>query len=337
MIRPASERSLSAADELGLRSRLAITAASFSAIGLIALAECRTMEEVSFGIFYLVPVAVVTWYVGQRTAWVTAVVAATAWFLADRATGHVYPHTLVPFWNGVMRLGYFVSIAFVLHRLRAALDREKRLSRQDPLTGLLNGRAFFGIAESEVERSGRYEHPLSFAFLDVDDFKRVNDRLGHAAGDDLLQSIAKAMRDVTRQSDALGRVGGDEFAILLPETGADSARAAVEKLRRTIGEVAGETLEGGSISIGLVTFLRPVASVREMTHAADTLMYAAKAEGKNALRHRVIASDEEAPTLREGGPHPRRDGEGQEPSTALGELSRLAQDVPARPCRIARA
>ncbi|HTC77354.1 MAG TPA: diguanylate cyclase, partial [Terriglobales bacterium] len=107
-------------------------------------------------------------------------------------------------------------------QLAAALAAEKELSRSDPLTGLPNRRAFYEVALAEADRARRYRHPLSLAYLDVDNFKQVNDDYGHDAGDELLVRVAEVLRRNLRNNDIVARLGGDEFAMLLPETPASA-------------------------------------------------------------------------------------------------------------------
>ena len=292
---PDGARSVLRLERPGALTRVGIVLGAMALIVSISVAECITVERISFGMFYLVPVGISAWYVGHRTGWWMALVAAVAWFVADRLTHQSYPSGLVPVWNALMRLGYFTATAYLLHRLHTALRHAKRLSRTDPLTGLLNGRAFFDFAAEELDRCTRYGHALSFAYLDVDDFKTINDRYGHTVGDEVLQLIAQALREHTRRSDLVGRVGGDEFAILLPETDAPGAIAAMEKLRQSIQSElpAGK---GASVSIGLVTFPRPAVSVGEMTRIADRLMYRSKGAGKNSISHQIAAEQAELAT-----------------------------------------
>ena len=123
--------------------------------------------------------------------------------------------------------------------------------------------------------------------MDVDDFKLVNDRHGHSAGDRLLRNVAEAIRKDVREFDLVSRIGGDEFVILMPETGEHAARAVVRRVRRRLLEVVRAKGWPVTFSIGVVTWDAPPASVDEMLREADDLMYSAKRGGKNAVRHKV--------------------------------------------------
>ena len=178
----------------------------------------------------------------------------------------------------------FGSVALLAAAQRDWLRRERAISRTDGLTGLLNGRGFYEAAAVELARSTRYRHPLTLAYVDLDDFKAINDRFGHARGDEVLVAVARALRRACRSTDVVGRVGGDEFVVLFPETGRDAAETALVKLRSRVQEAASQHGSRVTASIGSVSFAKPPADVEALVHEADTVMYAVKASGKNALR-----------------------------------------------------
>jgi diguanylate cyclase (GGDEF)-like protein len=156
----------------------------------------------------------------------------------------------------------------------------------DPLTGLANRRHFFETAEAELSRSRRYQAALSLLMLDIDRFKEVNDAHGHRAGDRVLQKLAQTCREVLRAVDVVGRVGGEEFAILLPETAAEGALEVAERLREAVegAEVARE--EGVplrvTVSIGVSTASGD-ANLDTLMSQADDALYDAKHRGRNRV------------------------------------------------------
>ncbi len=156
---------------------------------------------------------------------------AVAWFEAFRLSGGTVSSFTVLFWNASTRLGFFIVVTVLLALLRRALDQARALSRMDGLTGVTNSRAFRDLATTEIVRARRYGRPFTVAYIDLDHFKTVNDRFGHSSGDTLLRTVAGIMRDAVRASDIVARMGGDEFALLFPETDSDAARAGIEKLR----------------------------------------------------------------------------------------------------------
>ncbi|MGB7970710.1 MAG: GGDEF domain-containing protein [Candidatus Deferrimicrobiaceae bacterium] len=254
---------------------------------IIGLADYATGEEISISIFYLLPVAITTWFMGRNTGIYFAAISAVAWLTADLFGGHRYSHPAIPYWNMLVRFGFFLIILIVLSRLKDAYEHVKTLSSIDPLTGVLNGRAFQERANAELARARRYSHPFTVAYIDLDNFKAVNDRFGHSTGNTVLCTVADTASGNLRTTDIVARLGGDEFAILFPETGEESARAVLSKLRDT---VSGSMQTNGwpiTLSIGAVTFRKPPESVDRMLKTADALMYEAKRDGKSRIRHEI--------------------------------------------------
>jgi diguanylate cyclase (GGDEF)-like protein len=164
---------------------------------------------------------------------------------------------------------------------RALTERLHRLATYDGLTGCLNYQSFQATLINEVERTERYRRPLSMVIADLDGFKAINDKYGHAAGDSALMSIASALRAGVRSADLVGRIGGDEFAILLPETLTTEARQLVERLQMAVGSVA--TPEQLTLSFGLSTWHGRDDSTSELLRRADTALYEAKQHGRDCL------------------------------------------------------
>jgi diguanylate cyclase (GGDEF)-like protein/PAS domain S-box-containing protein len=168
-------------------------------------------------------------------------------------------------------------------KLREALERERSAARIDFLTGILNRRGFYEIAGSESQRSRRYKRPLSLVYVDLDNFKGVNDSMGHDAGDALLVEVAGVIRSEVRGTDTVGRLGGDEFAVLLPETDQEHGRVVVEKVQKQLTEAMHQRRWPVTFSIGLISFQIPPDSIEEMVRDADRVMYSVKLKGKNSV------------------------------------------------------
>ena len=163
----------------------------------------------------------------------------------------------------------------------------RRLADTDGLTGLFNKRYLESALVRELERAGRYEHPLSVIMLDLDHFKLFNDRYGHRAGDALLVRLSALIRETLRTVDVAARWGGEEFAIVLPESGADAAAAVAERLRERLAgdtELAGPGPVGGvSASIGVATFPEDALHGPGLIETADRRMYLAKQSGRDRV------------------------------------------------------
>lgn len=170
---------------------------------------------------------------------------------------------------------------------RKALEHElHRLARTDPLTGALNRRSLFEIADAELSRARRYGHPLSIVAADIDFFKKVNDSYGHAAGDEALKVFVATVHDTLRASDALGRMGGEEFAVLLPETDLAGAGDVAGKIRQAVAEIrvpAATGPFGFTVSLGVAQTLPGETSIEPVLARADEALYQAKREGRNRV------------------------------------------------------
>ncbi|MFD2112308.1 sensor domain-containing diguanylate cyclase [Thiorhodococcus fuscus] len=167
-------------------------------------------------------------------------------------------------------------------------DALQNLAISDPLTGLLNRRHFYQLAEGELERVRRYRYPVAAIMVDLDQFKRINDTFGHLAGDAVLQTSAKVMQDQLRSSDILCRYGGEEFAVLLPETDPITAKSTAERLRRSLAAQAVETEQGSTIAMTAsfgVAALSPesMLSLESLLDYADRMLYVAKKNGRNRV------------------------------------------------------
>lgn len=233
---------------------------------------------------YLAPVSFVAWYAGSWAGALVVIASAGAWLLTERVSPPSPPVGL-PGWDVAVRGAAFLVLAHLVAALRASLERARELARTDPLTGVRNARAFYELADAEIARAKRYQHPFTAAYLDLDDFQVLNDQRGRHAGDAVLRAVARAITGVLRKSDVVARVGGEEFCVLLPETGAAPARLVVEKLRQALADIVPAHGWRITASIGVVTYLVPPASVDGMLREADRLMYAAKQSGKNAVAH----------------------------------------------------
>ena len=172
--------------------------------------------------------------------------------------------------------------------LEQALLREQLLARTDSLTGLLNHRRFFEIAEREFNAAVRYQHPLTILMFDVDGFKQVNDTKGHVIGDKVLAWVALTVAAQIREIDVLARYGGDEFVILLPQTNAEQALPIAERIGESIAAVRLEADTGSlgvTLSIGIAQMWRESAdeNVERIVQRADKALYEAKAQGRNCV------------------------------------------------------
>jgi diguanylate cyclase (GGDEF)-like protein len=270
---------------LSVRGRVIAAAAVCVIVAAIGYLDYITGDEISITAFYIIPIIISVWYI-HPAAGGLAVAACLSTVAAIDYMSRKYSSPAIFIWNNAAVAVFYIVISYTLHRLKRALEVERTLSRADGLTGLVNARHFYQILADEINRASRYRHPLSIIYTDCDNFKRVNDTRGHATGDELLQTVAGAIRSSIRNTDTAARLGGDEFCILLPESdaGASSvlARSLEEKLLAAMAS-------GGwpvTFSMGVAAFSRIPGDPQEMIRAADRMMYEVKRKGKNGIKIR---------------------------------------------------
>jgi len=255
----------------------------------IGFVDYITGYEMAFSIFYLTPISLASWFLGLTRGQMMATLSALTWVAVDYASGNLYSHPFIAFWNGFVRLGFFSIITYLLASLHRRLQREEALARIDPLTGIMNARAFKEHAERFLALAARHGRPTVVGYIDLDNFKTVNDSLGHLEGDRVLKTVAEALRDTFRRSDLLARMGGDEFAVLLPDADLSTAQSAFSKSHKQVLKViAGHGWPVG-MSVGVAVFERAPATVDDAIRAADTVMYRVKAQGKNKILYELTA------------------------------------------------
>lgn len=170
-------------------------------------------------------------------------------------------------------------------KLELALEKEQQLARLDSLTHIANRRAFYEFADKEKDRSLRHNLVFTLVYIDLDNFKQVNDRFGHDTGDLLLRTVAAKIRKAIRSSDMLARLGGDEFGILLPETDQPLARKMITRLTEQLENSMQDNQWPVSFSIGVLTCHNASIALEQLMKKVDGLMYQIKHQSKNATKY----------------------------------------------------
>lgn len=247
----------------------------------IGILDYLTGYEIRLFPLYFIPVALAAWRLSVATTLAVASLSAVAWALSNYQAGRTYASALTWPVNFLSQLVAFVTIGLLVATLRQRLLVEQALGRRDPLTGLANSRAFLERGELLVALSRRSSRPLTLAYLDLDNFKAINDERGHQEGDRALTRVAEVLASQCRSSDLVARLGGDEFAILLPDTGPDAARATLERVREHIAAEMKKNRWPVTVSAGAVSYVSAPSSLYEVIKEADALMYRAKERGKD--------------------------------------------------------
>ena len=270
---------------IGVLNKGVIAIGSMLFIFLIGYLDYLTGFQLSCSLFYLLPITISAWFVNRNIGLVTSVLSALTWYVVNVLVGEGHPQSWIAIWNTLIRLGFFTIVTLLLTDLKQAIKRERNQSRTDDLTGTKNSRYFYELASMELLRAMRYNHPLTLAYMDVDNFKAINDRFGHAVGDRLLMAMAESLRSTLRRTDVIARVGGDEFVLLLPETGGAAAKAAITRVHSSLCETMLENNWEVSFSIGVVTYNKFYLQADEVLREVYELMEQVKESGKNDIRY----------------------------------------------------
>jgi diguanylate cyclase (GGDEF)-like protein len=261
------------------------------AVLLLGVVDYSTGPEMAFSPFYLLPLSAIAWRAGPRVGIGASLLAAATWGTADIVHGD-YEAVWIPVWNSSARLLVFVVVVALLSGLRSSLALQQTLAASDSLTGVANARTFDRVA-GNLNSDRRMQHPFTIAYLDLDNFKSVNDTIGHSGGDDVLQAVARSLDENTRSTDLVARVGGDEFALLLPATDSEAAEELLTQLVSRTQEALSNLPMQVTFSAGAATFLVPAHDIDEMVRVADELMYEAKRYEKGCVRHVVVGLDDD--------------------------------------------
>lgn len=265
---------------------MSVIALALAQIFILGIIDYSTGFELSFSVFYLIPVALTAWYSEKNAALIVSVISAATWEMANHLAGEVFNYFLIPVWNTSTRMAFFMIVAVLLTKLKESYSQQKALARTDFLTGAANPRAFYEAVEMEILRSRRYDRNFTICYLDADNFKMINDTLGHNVGSNLLVRVVSIIQQNLRATDIVARLGGDEFAILLPETDQKNAQIVVDKLRfKLLSEMQSEGW-AVTFSIGVSTYVETPQNVDEVIKLADNLMYEVKKNGKNSAKFR---------------------------------------------------
>jgi len=200
--------------------------------------------------------------------------------------GYWMDTNIIPLMDESGALTHFASIERDLTRYKRMESQLINMALFDSLTGAISRPAFMDQSDKELARSKRYHRPLSVMMIDIDHFKSINDNYGHAAGDNVLQIFVEAVQEAIRTTDFLGRVGGEEFALLLPDTSAKSAYHLAERVRERITKypyLAGDMLIEVTASLGVAELQKTDIDIKALLHRADEALYKAKQNGRNRV------------------------------------------------------
>jgi len=260
---------------------------SLTLMALIAGVNIAIGDVISIEPFFVLPILLASWYGSKRSGVLLAIFSGLLCAVLKIVINPNKLGTESIIYNGISYLGAYSLLAVLITNFRSIHRIKAVAADTDNLTNIFNSRGFYAKFANELLRSARYEHIFSLAYIDIDDFKNINDSLGHPIGDELLVEVAKCLKSSLRATDMVARLGGDEFACLLPETKQAAARKAFSKVRNLLLKKMESHGWAVSFSIGMVTFENPPDDIKEAIKIADDLMYDVKKSKKDNIAYRV--------------------------------------------------
>lgn len=244
--------------------------------------DYHTGPQLSFLIAYIVIIAITAQRIGGFFCYVVAVIAATIRIITMAPLYDGQPFTFV--WNYTNVLGVYSLISYLLNRNYTTIETLSQATIKDPLTSAFNTKGFVFLLDKAIAHTRRHKEPMSVAFMDVDRFKQVNDTRGHKAGDILLKQIVTTINSQLRAEDAVCRMGGDEFALLIARSDLSETYKFLGRMKSVLDKMASEEKYDISFSMGAVCYNGNAdVTHAELLHQADESMYRVKRTTKNDI------------------------------------------------------
>ncbi len=272
---------LEVVEKVDQRLAAALVVSGLAAAGVV---DFVTGIEIRVFPLYFLSLALAAWRFGVLGASLAPIAATIVWGVSNWGAGLQYSSQHIWIVNGISQTVGFATVVLLTRWARVLLDHERSVSRTDSLTGLANARGFRSSVESVLAVCRRKGRPLAIAYIDIDNFKCVNDRFGHARGDSLLRDVAHVLRSTFRATDTVARVGGDEFVVCIPEASQAEVATVLERVHLALGSVFPFKECAVSASIGVSFWEAPPDDIDAMMSTADQVMYAVKNGGKNRVK-----------------------------------------------------
>ena len=264
--------------------RIWIQIASAVLMGVIFLLNHLAGDDFMAGIYFFIPIALMSWTGGLMWGIAFSMLATLMLISADFHVGVPLSSYLRLYLNTFGFLVVFLTVTYLSARLSESQRMLQRISREDFLTGAMNRAGFYDILNMEIRRQARFGHPYTLAIISCDNFKKINDTLGHTEGDSVLVAIARTLEINTRSTDYYARLGGDEFVMLFPLIMRNEALTILKKLDHKLRESMQEHRWEVTFSIGAISFDKSPASVGHALDLVDELLSEIKQAGKNDIR-----------------------------------------------------
>ena len=269
--------------KLDVRTKAFWLVTGYLLIALIGAIDAQFKPEIIFAPLYLIPIAILSWFIGKWNGLTASVLSTIMWLAANIYSGGLYDSAFPYYWNSIICLSTFLLISSLISYLRVELEQNRSFYQLDTLTGIANSVGFREAAQKEIDWANRFDRPFSLGYLDVDDFKLINEQMGYTVGDQVIREIAKNIQSHMRRSDLVARVGGDEFVLLLSAAGQEAAREAINRIQQQLKnamETKGWPL---TFSIGVLACTDHPKTVDEILQLTAELRDFVKNNGKNGI------------------------------------------------------
>ncbi len=244
--------------------------------------------NLSLSLLYLIPVLGTAWINGRRPALFLVIYSTVSWLGILTAGSGINSLQNISTVNEFSRLFIFILSVYILTSLKKILIREKSIACTDDLSGVFTRRAFRELAEGQLSLAQRRGSPFSMLYIDIDDFKHINDNYGHSTGDEIIAEVGKILSKGIRRSDIPVRLGGDEFGVYFPDLDSSSAEDVISKISVMMKKSEILSRRGVTFSMGMVTFNRDPGGVDKIISLSDREMYRVKTSGKDKVKYRVF-------------------------------------------------
>jgi len=275
------------------RSRRALATIACVTLVLLGVLDYTTGVEIHFLLLYLVPIFIGGWFISKEAGIYLAIFASMIWFVVVSLSGRSYSSVWIPYWNLLMRMAVFTVFAITQAQLRAKLVELSHLASRDFLTGLPNGHAFYQLTAKEMDRAFGVE-PMTLVCIDITGFKWINHRFGYSAGDHMICAIAHTIREHVPRPDLVGRLGGTNFAVLLPNVASDVANLILQRVQSALDAERRKYAHPITFFISAIACTKAPRTVAELLQEADAQMTRIKNGRKDSLQ---IAKVDQLPAL----------------------------------------
>jgi len=256
----------------------------FLITSIVSFIDFKLGYEMGFSFFYLIPIIMISWKFGLFFSFIFSSLAAILWGALDVMSGHVYSQAYMIPWNISSRFLIFLMVSYLVFLLKQAILEETHNANTDFLTGAMNLRHITQLINLEVERMKRGGPRFTIIYLDVDEFKKINDCYGHKRGDQLLKKITAIFKNNLREIDVVSRIGGDEFILFFPNTEKEISTI----FKRIQADLSKYTRPRAKISAGILTCKSTNISTARLIKKADKLMFKAKKHGGGQAEYQRV-------------------------------------------------